>query len=48
MKRRSARRTSNGFVQNEGLANELAARFYGARGFKRSRSSTCERPGTAI
>jgi PAS domain S-box-containing protein len=25
----------NGFVQNEGIANELAARFYGARGFER-------------
>jgi PAS domain S-box-containing protein len=24
----------NGFVQNEGLANELAARFYAARGFE--------------
>jgi hypothetical protein len=24
----------NGFIQNEGLANELAARFYGARGFE--------------
>ena len=28
----SARR--NGFVHNEGIANELAARFYGARGFE--------------
>jgi PAS domain S-box-containing protein len=25
----------NGFVQNEGLANELAARFYAARGFEK-------------
>jgi PAS domain S-box-containing protein len=24
----------NGFIQNEGLANELASRFYGARGFE--------------
>ncbi|HTD15868.1 MAG TPA: ATP-binding protein, partial [Chthoniobacterales bacterium] len=30
---RSAR--ANGFVHNEGLANELAARFYGARGFEK-------------
>jgi predicted ATPase/signal transduction histidine kinase len=30
---RSAR--SNGFVHNEGLANELAARFYAARGFEK-------------
>jgi PAS domain S-box-containing protein len=30
---RSAR--ANGFVHNEGLANELAGRFYGARGFDR-------------
>jgi PAS domain S-box-containing protein len=30
---RSARR--NGFIQNEGVANELAARFYAARGFER-------------
>ena len=29
---RSAR--ENGFVQNEGLANEVAARFYAARGFE--------------
>ena len=29
---RSAR--EHGFVQNEGLANELAARFYAARGFE--------------
>jgi PAS domain S-box-containing protein len=29
---RSAR--ENGFVQNEGMANELAARFYAARGFE--------------
>jgi predicted ATPase/signal transduction histidine kinase len=26
---------TNGFVQNEALANELAARFYAARGFKK-------------
>jgi len=31
---RSAR--ANGFVHNEALANELAARFYGARGFETS------------
>ena len=30
---RSAR--SNGFVHNEALANELAARFYAARGFEK-------------
>ena len=30
---RSAR--ANGFVQNEALANELAARFYAARGFEK-------------
>jgi PAS domain S-box-containing protein len=30
---RSAR--ANGFVHNEALANELAARFYGARGFEK-------------
>lgn len=30
---RSAR--ANGFVQNDALANELAARFYAARGFER-------------
>src|SRR6202043_3279166 len=30
---RSAR--ANGFVHNEALANELAARFYAARGFER-------------
>jgi PAS domain S-box-containing protein len=30
---RSAR--ENGFVHNEGIANELAARFYGARGFEK-------------
>ena len=29
---RSAR--ENGFVQNEGLAHEVAARFYAARGFE--------------
>ena len=26
---------ANGFVQNEALANELAARFYMARGFEK-------------
>jgi PAS domain S-box-containing protein len=30
---RSAR--ANGFIHNEGIANELAARFYAARGFER-------------
>ena len=30
---RSAR--ANGFVHNEALANELAARFYAARGFEK-------------
>jgi GAF domain-containing protein len=30
----SARHMQNGFVHNEGLANELAARFYMARGFE--------------
>ncbi len=38
----------NGFVQNEGLAHELAARFYAARGFERLRTSICGTPGTAI
>jgi hypothetical protein len=42
---RSAR--TNGFLHNEALANELAARFYAARGFSRSRISTCEMPGAA-
>ena len=32
--RRSDLRATNGFVQIEGLANELAARFYAARGFE--------------
>ena len=38
---RSAR--ANGFVHNEALAYELAARFYAARGFERSRMCICER-----
>ena len=33
--RPSARRTSNGFVHNEAIAYELAARFYAARGFQK-------------
>ena len=33
--RPSARRSANGFVHNEALANELAARFYAARGFEK-------------
>ena len=33
--RRSAPRATNGFIHNEALANELAARFYAARGFER-------------
>ena len=32
---RSAQRAANGFVHNEALANELAARFYLARGFEK-------------
>ena len=43
---RSAR--EHGFVQNEGLANELAARFYAARGLETiCRRHICARPGTA-
>ena len=33
-KRPSGWRVQNGFVQNEGIAGELAARFYAARGFE--------------
>ena len=44
---RSAR--ANGFVHNEALAYELAARFYAARGFETSsRVSICGTPATAI
>ena len=43
---RSAR--ANGFVHNEALAYELAARFYAARGFdKIARCSICGTPATA-
>ena len=34
-KRQSAQPQANGFVHNEALANELAARFYAARGFEK-------------
>ena len=43
---RSAR--SNGFVHNEALANELAARFYSARGFGKIAPCTYWTPATAI
>ena len=44
---RSAR--ANGFVHNEALANELAARFYAARGFEKiAHALFAETPGTAI
>ena len=33
MSRPSAQRRQSGFVHNEAIANELAARFYTARGF---------------
>jgi len=33
--RPSARARDNGFIQNEALANELASRFYAARGFEK-------------
>ena len=42
---RSAR--DNGFVNNEALALELAARFYAAAGFDRIARRTCETLGTA-
>ena len=42
---RSAR--ANGFVHNEALAYELAARFYAARGFEEIATSICETPATA-
>ena len=36
---------ANGFVHNEALANELAARFYAARGFEQDRARiSAERP----
>ena len=35
MRRPFDRLASNGFVQNEGLAYEVAARFYAARGFEK-------------
>ena len=38
---RSAR--ANGFIHNEALAYELAARFYAARGFEDLRACICER-----
>ena len=34
-KRPSSLHASNEFVQNEALANELAARFYASRGFEK-------------
>ena len=34
-KRPSGSAREHGFVQNEGIANELAARFYAARGFEK-------------
>ena len=38
----------NGFVHNEALANELAARFYAARGFEKiAHLRICGTPGTA-
>ena len=37
---------ANGFVHNEALAYELAARFYAARGFESSRMLICGKPGT--
>ena len=44
---RSAR--ANGFVHNEALANELAARFYAARGFEKiANALSARRPRTAI
>jgi len=43
---RSAR--ANGFVHNEALANELATRFYAARGFDKIAQPTCGRPATVI
>ena len=45
--RPSARRSANGFVHNEALANELAARFYAARGFEKIAHPICGTPGTA-
>jgi hypothetical protein len=39
MKRRLAWRGENGFLQNEGIANELAARFYESRGLKAIRDA---------
>ena len=43
---RSAR--EHGFVQNEALANELAARFYLAQASRRSLMHICKTPGMAI
>ena len=43
---RSAR--SNGFVHNEAIANELAARFYIARGLKKISDTICAMRGTAM
>ena len=39
---------TNGFVHNEALANELAARFYATRGFEQIAQPMCETPGIVI
>ena len=44
--RPSARPAHNGFVHNEALAHELAARFYAARGFQNDRA--CVSPGRPL
>ena len=46
--RPSAPPAQNGFVHNEALANELAARFYAARGFEKIAHAYLREPGTAI
>ena len=39
---------AHGFVHNEAISNELAARFYAARGLRRLRPPICATPDTAI
>ena len=39
---------AHGFVHNEAFANELAGRFYAARGFEKIATTYLREPGTAI
>ena len=47
-KRPSGSAREHGFIQNEGIANELAARFYAARDLTRLPTPICGMPGPAI